>query len=252
MSRWRVPVLMYHAVCPERSPITISAGEFAWQMRWLADEGYQVIALQTLLRSILGGTPPPERSLVITFDDGLESLYTDVLPLLEGFGFPATVFLVSGHCGGSNDWERQPGSIPLMPMLSWEQIREMDVKGVDFGAHTIDHQRLIQQSDQEVERQILGSKEMIERKLGHEVDLFAYPYGQLDNRVKCIVRKAFIGACGTKLGFADENSDPFEIERVDIHYFKQRYLFRELSSPAGLLYLSLRRPLRAIRTALYP
>lgn len=235
---------MYHALDETPSVITIPPGVFAWQMSWLHENAYQVISLRQLVQLRLDNKPLPVRSVVITFDDGFESVYRDAFPSLARYGFPATVFLVGDYCGRYNDWPDQPATVPRLSLSTWSQIREMRRHGIEFGAHTLSHPWLDRLSAEEAEYEILTSKTIIEEHLGHAVNLFAYPYGRYNAVVKQIVEREFMGACGTRLGLVDLNSDPFTLERVEILYLTHPLLFQGLSGPFFSGYLNLRRLLR--------
>lgn len=87
VKRTQVPILMYHALDESRSIIAIPPAAFAWQMRWLNDNGYQVIPLSRLVQYLRNGDPLPARSIALTFDDGFESIYTYAFPILADYGF---------------------------------------------------------------------------------------------------------------------------------------------------------------------
>jgi peptidoglycan/xylan/chitin deacetylase (PgdA/CDA1 family) len=239
-----VPVLMYHAIDDGPSIISIRPALFAWQMHWLHENGYDVISLSRLVQSLRSGTPLPARSIVITFDDGFESVYTHAFPVLARYGFPATVFLVTGHCGQQNNWPNQPTSVPYQSLLTWAQIREMDGHGIEFGAHSISHPRLDRIPAKQVSHEILGSKAYLKDHLGHPVELFAYPYGRYNEQVKATVGRAYTGACTAQLNLVTRKSDPLALARIDAHYVQHPRIFRNLSTPLFPIYIHLRRPLR--------
>ena len=246
VKRTQVPILMYHALDESRSIVAIPPAVFGWQMRWLYDNGYQVIPLSRLVQHLRSGDPLPTQSIAITFDDGFESIYTDAFPILADYGFPATVFLVTGYCGRQNDWPSQPLTAPRLSLLSWTQIREMDRHGIEFGAHSITHPRLDRLAPDELEYEILFSKANIEERLGHAIELFAYPYGRYNEAIKAIVRRAYVGACTTWLGMVGIESDPLALERIEALYVARPLIFRQLVNPLFSFYVNLRRPLRAL------
>lgn len=246
----RLPILMYHAVEENRSVIAIAPAVFAWQMRWLHDNGVHVIPLSEVVQRLRDGSPLSPRTLAITFDDGFESAYTHAFPVLKQYGFPATIFLVPGYTGGRNDWPGQPPSVPHRPLLTWEQIGLLDRQGVEFGAHSLSHPRLDRLPGDEVERELLASRERIQEHLGHPVNLFAYPYGRYDDRIRQIVSGAYWGACTTRPGLVGPQTDPFALERVEAGYVEAPLLFRRLFSPVFPLYLGLRRLLRTMASAI--
>ena len=246
MRESQIPVLMYHVVHPDTSLISISPEIFSKQMEWLHDQGYHSIVFSELVDQLQNGNSIPNKTIVLTFDDGYASLYTYVVPVLLRYGFSATVFLVSGYCGRNNDWPGQLSEIPRMPLLDWNQIREMDESGIEIGAHTVNHPMLDRLEPDEMKKEIFNSKEAIERQLGHEISSFAYPYGRYNKTVKSHVISEFTGACSSKIGMVNLKSDPFEIERIDINYVKNMGWFRSLESKSFPYYLTARRSLRSI------
>ena len=244
MKRTQISILMYHALDETRSSIAIPSSVFAWQMQWLYDHDCSVIPLGRLVRYLYGGDPIPPRSIVVTFDDGFESVYDYAFPILSRYDFSATVFLVPGYCGQQNDWPGQPLAIPCSSLLSWSQIREMDRQGIEFGAHSLSHPRLDLLSSEMVAQELLDSKACIQDQLGHSIELFAYPYGWYSEAVKAVVRGAYAGACTTRPGVVDHESDPFALDRIDALYVVQPVVFRQLMSPLFPAYVGLRRLLR--------
>jgi peptidoglycan/xylan/chitin deacetylase (PgdA/CDA1 family) len=156
------------------------------------------------------------------------------------------VFVVSDYCGKVNDWPGQPRGVPRQSLLSWAQIREMDRHGIEFGAHTVTHPRLDRLPSDSMEREIMNSKHAIEDRLGHPIDLFAYPYGRWSPVSKTVVRRAFAGACTTHLAVVGPRSDPLALPRVDAAYVTRRSMFAHLPDPWFSCYLDVR---RAMRTA---
>jgi peptidoglycan/xylan/chitin deacetylase (PgdA/CDA1 family) len=246
----QIPILMYHAVEPRRSVLTTPPEVFRWQMGWLFERGFRVLPLGELVGRLRDGAPLPDRSVVITFDDGFESLERNAFPVLRRYGFPATVFLVAGRCGETNNWPGQPPGIPSLPLLSWEQVRRWDGGGIEFGSHTITHPRLDQLEAGALEGEITGSKAMIEDCLGHEITLLSYPYGRWNRAAKEAARRQYAGACVAQLGLARAGNDPFELERVDTYYLQNPLLFKSLGSAFLPIYLGQRKTLRKVASTL--
>lgn len=242
----KIPVLMYHAVSWEKSLISISPDLFRQQMEWLYEQGYNAIPLSQLLNNLNKLKNLPKNTIVLTFDDGFASLYDHVFPLLVQFGFSGTIFLVSGYTGRSNDWPGQPSNVPLLPLLDWDQIREMDEYGIEFGAHTVNHAMLDQLNLEDSRKEILNSKDTIETQLNHKINTFAYPYGRFDKNMKDILKSDFLGACTTRVGLVSKVSDPYEINRVDVNYVNNPRIFRSMKNRTFPIYLSFRGLLRGI------
>jgi len=170
------------------------------------------------------GAPFPDRSLVITFDDGFQSVYQEAFPVLQRYGMSATVFLTVGEKAVVKPADRLP-SLEMRPMLSWGEIQEMQQNGIAFGAHTLTHPDLSHLPTERVEAEVGKSKAIIEDALSAPVACFAYPYGRFDHRIREIVRHYFACACSDKLGLVTAGSDPYVLERVDGYYLRTNRLF---------------------------
>jgi peptidoglycan/xylan/chitin deacetylase (PgdA/CDA1 family) len=176
-----VPILCYHRVGPGNSRMTVSASLFAQQLEWLADNGYTVIELRRLTGFLEGRQALPPRSVVISFDDGYESVYRHAYPLLKKHRMPATLFLYTDFVGTGGS------------ALSWAQVQEMRDSGlVDVQAHSKTHanliERLVDESDAQYRRrldtEVRAPREAIARRLrAPEVLGFAYPYGDANEQV---------------------------------------------------------------------
>src|SRR5258705_12916771 len=142
-------------------------------MQLLHERGIRVIPLSEVCQALSGqaGTEP---LLVLTFDDGFQNVYEDGLPILQRYGFPATVFLVTDYCGKLNSWPSQPAAIAHQQLLQWAEIKEMSAAGLSFGSHTRTHPDLRTVTPEAAEDEIVTSKKAIEDALGQTVDTFAY------------------------------------------------------------------------------
>jgi len=125
----------------------------------------------------------------LTFDDGYESFYHEVLPLLREFEAPATLFVITGYVGRDNDWDAHLG-LNRRRHLDWGQIREAARAGVEIGSHTCTHRDLTRLPPDEVQRELLLSKREIEDRLGREVISLALPFGAATLEVFSQARQA--------------------------------------------------------------
>ena len=190
---------------------------FARQMRLLAALGYEVVSAEELARCLREQRLPARRTAVITIDDGYADNYEVALPVLRRHGFGATIYLVAGRLGASNDWNSE-GTAKDRPMLSLEQIRTMREDDIQFGSHTQTHCSLPDVSDEVAAREIEGSRTDLEQTLETPVTTFAYPYGNLDDRILGIV-----GDSGYEAAYASHEQtlvalgdDPRRLPRVEI------------------------------------
>ena len=241
---------MYHALEPDNSVIAVSPAIFSRQMRWLHDNHYRTLSLSTLTQYLDQKQALPPRSVVITFDDGFESVYSHAFPILSEYNFSATIFLVSDYCGGQNNWPNQPALVPPQRLMRWSQIQEMDRHGIEFGGHTLSHPWLNRLTVNQVVLEVQESKAAIEDKLGHAIEHFAYPYGQFNDVIKTMVGDVYRSACTTQLGMVDLTSDPLALARIEAQYVSHPLIFQKLLAPSFSYYLLLRRWLRTIASTL--
>jgi peptidoglycan/xylan/chitin deacetylase (PgdA/CDA1 family) len=211
-----VPVLMYHQVAPHRRGSAlnrwrVSAEAFARQLDFLASRGLRGVALRDLL-----ATPPrpADPRVVLTFDDGYDGVRTAALPLLRERGFAATVFVVSGKLGGTNDWDSET---PSEALLSESGLREIAGAGLEIGSHGATHRALTELPDDTLDAETRGSREQLEAVIGAPVVSFCYPYGACDDRAEAAVRSAgFRAATVIRGGIVTDLSRPLRLCRVAV------------------------------------
>jgi len=200
-----ISIITYHRVAlvpEEHDPreLATSPQLFEERMAYLARTGHQCVSLVEAVRRWREGEPQPRQGFVLTFDDGYRDLYRNVWPVLDRFGFGATVFLVAGCVGSQSDWEGQTGP-SCAPMLSWAEARELARFGFTFGSHTLTHPRLTLLDDKRAWREIRQARVTIEDHLGVKVDLFSYPYGDFNAHIQRMVEESgHIAACGVDRG----------------------------------------------------
>ncbi len=213
-------------------------------MALLHDKGYKTVSLTELTDRVSRRVLLPQRSIVITFDDGYQSVYSQAFPVLQRYGMTATVFLTTGK-----DRTQRLPSMEGRPMLSWDEIGEMHRGGLNFGAHTLTHPDLTGLPLNQIEAEIIGSKERIEDAVGTSVDTFAYPFGRYDERCREFVSHHFRCACSDRLGLCRYDSDPYTMERVDAYYLRSERLFHGMLSRWFPVYVRFRSMPRRVRRA---
>lgn len=215
-----LPILTFHALDNQPSVISFSPLSFRRALIHLRERGHTTLRLKEAADYINRGVAFPPRSLVITFDDGYESVFTEALPVLLDCHMSATVFITVGEETG----DRLP-SLEGRSMLTWNQINEMQKCGVEIGAHSLTHPDLTRLSDDRVKAEICDSKKVIEDTLGLAVSCFAYPFGRFDSRSREIARQHFDCACSDRLGISTMRSDIYALERVDAYYLRSARAF---------------------------
>jgi peptidoglycan/xylan/chitin deacetylase (PgdA/CDA1 family)/glycosyltransferase involved in cell wall biosynthesis len=153
--------------------------------------------------------------LILTFDDGYEDFYREVFPKVSPMGLKPLVFVVVDQIGGVNLWDQAYGVRPQR-LLTLNQIREMHRHGVQFGSHSLTHPSLPQLSDNELRREVADSKSRLEDLLGSEVTSFAYPYGDVDARVRAAVAEAGYRFAFTVNPGRNLWDDRFALKRIEV------------------------------------
>jgi peptidoglycan/xylan/chitin deacetylase (PgdA/CDA1 family) len=193
-------------------------------MEFLHNTDYKVISLKELSIKISQKESFSPKSVVLTFDDGYEDNYLTAFPILKKYNFPATIFLVTARIGNKNYVNKRGINLP---MLDWNQIKEMHNSGlIDFEPHTVNHPKLSKIKLAEAEREILESKELIEKELNKECNFFTYPYGDYDEKILDLVRKNFKASLTISGGFVGLGSDNNLLPRNSIDSLTTRLRFK--------------------------
>ncbi len=209
-------ILMYHSV--ERNDaiplLAVKPEIFQKQMKYLKDNSYQVIKLSDLVNLLKGGKELPEKTVVLTFDDGFKDNYSNAFPVLKEYNLPATIFLTVGWVG-----KEVVTSHGAFPALNWNEIEEMHSSDlIDFQPHTITHPKLDQITLGEIESEIIQSKKIIEEKLNKECRFFAPPKGRISQEVKEILEnEGFEAVLTIERGFIKKGDNLFELKRQSIN-----------------------------------
>ncbi|WP_274648804.1 polysaccharide deacetylase family protein [Paenibacillus humicola] len=194
----RVLVLMYHEVEPKPSdPSALPAEKLERQLELMKANNFHWITMDQYRNFVLHGDPVPNNAVLMTFDDGYESFYQYAYPILRKYGVPATSFLIVGTVGNP----RHPG----VPKLNWDQVKEMSKHGISFYNHSYDShlyeptdakgRHLIpaltgriylkdkgrRETEKEYEQRVTADLEkanaVLERELGAQNHVLAFPYG---------------------------------------------------------------------------
>jgi peptidoglycan/xylan/chitin deacetylase (PgdA/CDA1 family) len=234
-----IPILLYHSIAESASAQfkkwVVDPRDFAAQMAYLHENGFTPLTVTRLARAITNRRVSlPDRPVVISFDDGFADFYSQAFPILDQYGFAATLYVVSGYVGGRSQWLQAQGE-GERPMLTWEQIFALDEAGVEIGAHTQTHPQLDTLATSVARDQIQGSKLVLEQRLGKRVTSFAYPHGYYSPDIRRVVRQAgFHCACGVKHAMSSIKDDRFALSRIIVSSATSLADFRDLLAGRGL------------------
>lgn len=194
-----VPILMYHYIRDYTNQddqlgigLSVSPSTFQNQLTLLKNSGYQSITLNQFASGSY-----PNKSVVITFDDGYEDHYTDAWPILKNAGMIGTFFVVKNFTGKSG-------------YLTQDQIREMRVGGMEIGGHSTSHKNLMNLSYE------AAAKDIAQSLVGTD-NVFCYPSGKYSPTTLEVVRDLKIRATvTTNYGIATDKSSLVELPRIRV------------------------------------
>ncbi len=242
-------ILTYHSLDVSGSVISVAPNVFGEHMACIAELGLRGITLSEAVAYRTDHGAWPDNAVVLTFDDGYLNFYDEAVSTLVRHCFSATLFVVSGHVGGLNDWAPPPAGLGTRPLLTWDQLGELATAGMDIGSHGKTHADLRQLDQTQLAREIIGSRTDIEARLGRPVETFAYPFGSVGESARAVVQSEYRAACTTVLKRVAR--EPLcELPRVDMYYIRSRGRLEALLRERLDGYLAIRRWGRAIRARL--
>lgn len=185
----RIPILAYHRFAPVATDsMSVRTAAFEAQLQWLGANGYRVVSLDDAVSFLRGEKSDlPPKPVVITVDDGHKSVYTQMAPLVKRYRVPITLFVY-------------PSAISNAPYaMRWEELRELEATGYfRVESHTYWHPNFKMEKkrltpaeyDRFVDKQLKGSKQKLEEKMGHEVKYLAWVFGIYDGELMDKARRA--------------------------------------------------------------
>jgi peptidoglycan/xylan/chitin deacetylase (PgdA/CDA1 family) len=232
-SHGALPILMYHGISDESErgsayyKVNTGPAVFERQMRFLKERGYSTIALSEAVRLLNRRESPGLRRVVISFDDGYRNFYTHAFPILQKFGFTATMFLPTGYIGENR------ASFKGIECMTWDEVRELRKAGIEFGSHTVTHPKLVEMNWVDVERELRESRREMETQLGARVTTFAYPFAfpQADPLFvrkfgDALVELGYRCCLTTEVGRARPGDDVYRLKRLPVNSDDDVNLFR--------------------------
>ena len=203
-NRKEVVCFIYHRFGDSRYPTTnVSVADFETHLEQLLENDFQLLTFSEAV-SYLNSSGPPKKTAVITIDDGYKSFYRNALPLLKKFKVPATLFINTETVGGD--------------YMTWDELRDVVKSNVEIGNHTHSHKYFLDLPAESrytsFKEEIELSQSIIKKKLSIEPKVFSFPYGELDIKMKDIVRQAgFVAAAAQNSGVLSKEADLFQCPR---------------------------------------
>lgn len=204
-----VPIICYHRVCednPTKSSTIVTKEKFTEHIKTLKDNGYITLTMAQLNDYLFNNKPIPEKSVIITFDDGYADNYTNAFPILKEYNMTATIFVISQKLNTEG-------------FMNSSQVKELSDSGIDIQSHTADHADLITLSYEDQLKEFTASKETLEKTTGKPIISIAYPLGHFnEDSKKAALEAGYSMGFTIDRGYADREDSPFQLNRICVDY----------------------------------
>jgi peptidoglycan/xylan/chitin deacetylase (PgdA/CDA1 family)/glycosyltransferase involved in cell wall biosynthesis len=241
----KIPILMYHKISDgiirdSKHGTYVTKDDFEWQLDSLKQKGFTAITFKDIIDFRIGKKDPPDKPVMLTFDDGYKDNYTNAFPLLKKYNMTGVIYLIGNPKLKVNIWD-VVNNEPAAALLENREIREMADYGIEFGSHTWSHIDLTKASPDILIKELIESKKYLENILEIKVLSICYPYGALNINVKRAAEEA-----GYEFGVASDsgpiqfNQDLYEIRRIQIFPHTSKIGFWKKTSEWYLQYKKLK------------
>ncbi len=173
-------------------------------MQFLADNGFEVVPLSSLVAAVQHGEAPPLRAVAITFDDGYQNIADEAVPILKEYGFPYTLFVAA-----------EPLTSPRKGMMTVATLQRLIAEGAHLANHSYGHEHLVRRLNDEdmagwkvrVRQNLLDTEALLEQLRGKvSLPMLAYPYGEYNAELQALVSELGMVAFGQQSGALGQHS----------------------------------------------
>ncbi len=212
MARKDIAAFCYHQVEPvAASKFSLSVAKFRQQLEYLHQRGYKGLNSDELLQALATDTPFVEKAVVITFDDGYRTVYDHAFPIMKALGFKGIVCIYPSFYGSRL-------------AMSWQELGHLIKEGWSVECHSMTHANLASRySDPQsekafLEKEIITSRNIIEKNLGNKVRFMVWPYGVYSDRTLALLQEnGYSGAMTVDGGANYKELSPFQVKRQVIY-----------------------------------
>jgi biofilm PGA synthesis lipoprotein PgaB len=215
-------ILSYHEIADPadaRVPeYAVTPTQFLRHLDWLRNHGYRFVSLDDVVAARAGRRPLPEKAVLVTFDDGYQSVYVHAFPVLKLLGIPAVVNVVTSWMEEKEAVDFDGRRLPRAHFMSWATLRELAASGlVEVGSHSHDLHRGIAGNPQgnaqpaattrrwdaaarayedeasyrrRVEADLARSAALLRARLGRAPRAVAWPYGRHNATTRAAAERA--------------------------------------------------------------
>ncbi|ABR30244.1 polysaccharide deacetylase [Thermosipho melanesiensis] len=219
-----IVIFIYHRFDDERYLSTNTwTSELEMHIKLVKKLGYSIWTLKDL-EDYIYGNKKEENAVIFTIDDGYITTYTKAFPIFKKYNVPFSVFLYFGGVGHSKEY------------LSWDMVKKMADYGVEFGHHSVSHDKFPFKNIDYFEKDLVEGLKIWKEHMGTSLKYYAYPYGYYNQEMIEVLKKhgfklAFIQLSGA---YSKEIS-PYEIPREP--------LLQDWATESHVRYILSRKPL---------
>lgn len=200
-------ILQYHHVADDTPHVTsVTKEQFAAHLALLKQHEFNVIPLERLIDAVKNQHQLPDKSVVITFDDGYQNNADNAHPLLKKYGYPYTVFVNPELID-----KKQPG------LMSWQTLKKLANEGATIANHTSRHDYLVRNKGKnwlaETRSDILAAEKRITEEIGYSKKWVAYPYGEFNHALQQLVADLDFVGIGQHSGAVGIDNDLTRLPR---------------------------------------
>ena len=211
-------ILMYHNVAEEVGFNTLPLAQLEQQLDYLKGR-VELLSIKDYVDRVMDGGTTDEMA-TLTFDDVYISFEELVLPVLEKYQAPASLYIPAAHIATHNRWDKENTDVEI-PILDWEGIRRMaNHPLVTIGSHSMTHKKIGLLPEDEIRFEIMESKKLLEKGLGQSVEYFTFPFGQLvdmgNYAFEVLEEAGYRAACSTLWGLTNHKGHRYRLHRIAV------------------------------------
>ena len=195
-------IFLLHRIGDNRYPSTNTPiKELEKYLKYVKSHNFKAIKLSTLVKKI-ENNESLDKLVVFTIDDNFKSFYKNGLPLFKKYNIPFTLFVYV-----------ESANRHYPDFMNWQEIKEASKYG-EIGIHSYSHPHLATLSNKEIIKDTIKAINSFKKHLGYVPNMYAYPYGEYDNRVKKIINKFFKIICNQNPGAIDNTTLINDMDRI--------------------------------------
>lgn len=223
----RVNSFAFHDLGMVSRETSVQESAFERQLAYLARRGFRSVTVAEFEKMLSGEQAIDPKAILITFDDGYADNLECAAPLLKKYGFTAIVFVVTGMIGGNNSKWPMSDTEEFGQMMDLSALHQWQAEGHEIGSHSVSHPNLTTLGSTELQQELSASRDYIEAEFKKPCKTFAYPTGDVDERVANAVKNT-----GYNLGFTTRSGtnkphgQSFRINRTEVSASDHHFIFR--------------------------